>query len=122
MQQVYFGSPLTDEDECLDAAQNGKLKSLCCEPYLCNNTRGSYSCVCPAGTEPSDSDDTCIGKLESTEFICFICLSILDSFIYKSMACNDHLMPTLFIYLRLHNQLITAGTHKIAQPHHDIYS
>lgn len=44
-----------DEDECK------RDKPVCKAPAKCENTAGSYRCVCPEGTVLSESRDSCRG-------------------------------------------------------------
>lgn len=46
---------ISDIDEC-------ETKKPCWKPELCNNTEGSYKCLCEDGSLLDDDGHTCIGK------------------------------------------------------------
>ena len=54
---VFCYPPHADINECVEAAL--ERLALCREPQLCQNTLGSFSCVCPPGTVMVNS--TCEG-------------------------------------------------------------
>lgn len=47
-----FNLHLPDNDECLMAVIEGRM--ICNATQICNNTPGSFSCICPLGTELVD--------------------------------------------------------------------
>ena len=59
----------TDTDECA-------LRMFeCGERYACNNTEGSYECVCRPGYELSADKESCEGNLNSCKVRFYSCRS-----------------------------------------------
>ena len=50
-----------DINECLTAVLRGE--QLCSSFLMCNNTIGSFECLCPPGTELTNN--SCLGKLQT---------------------------------------------------------
>ena len=46
-----------DINECVMAALAGE--QLCMIPMMCENTNGSFACVCPPGSELFNNDTMC---------------------------------------------------------------
>ena len=55
--QKYQYTLYADNDECVMAALAGE--QLCMIPMMCENTNGSFACVCPPGSELFNNDTMC---------------------------------------------------------------
>ena len=89
----------TDTDECA-------LRMFeCGERYACNNTEGSYECVCRPGYELSADKESCEGNLNSCKMRLYSCRSgcrFESKNIYASLQILHTYLNHIFFFRKLY--------------------
>ena len=90
----------TDTDECA----LGTFE--CGERYVCNNTEGSYECVCRLGYQLSADKESCEGNFQNCLLGYYRSVSLLSfylGFLILSLYLIVHLYPSRLV------KLLSAG-------------